>query len=157
MVHGIFTALEADYDLSYSVLASVLEEEFEATVVQTLKQRKMEVSIEGRPVVVESPAGIILKARVRKAYKLCFELANGKPTTESSGLNDLQAQMVALAAAVAQGCLATATRKVTAARAAHRVRSARAPRGTMPTAPPLYPAAVAVVAAAAVVEPLPKA
>ena len=73
VVHGIFTALETDYDLLYSVWAFVLEEEYETTVVRTLKQRKMEVATEGRPVVVEYPAGIILKARVRKAYTLFFE------------------------------------------------------------------------------------
>ena len=109
VVQGIHTALEADYDLSYSVFDFVLEEEFEATVVQTLKQRRLEVTTEGRPAVVESPAGIIWKVRVRKAYKLCFEVANGKPTTESSGLNDLQAQMAALAAAVAQGVMMQST------------------------------------------------
>ena len=63
----------------------------------------MEVTNEGRPAVAESPAGILLKARFRKAYKLFFEVSNDESPADTRGLSDLQLQMASLAAAVAQG------------------------------------------------------
>ena len=55
--------------------------------------------------VAKSPASMFFKARVRKAYKLYFEISNRASPADTRGLSDLQSQMATLAAAVAQGVL----------------------------------------------------